>query len=332
VGYLSANGSLAIVPRTRTQLTERVNHVYIPKVADSQALGLAPLGAAKFPDANAVDIYQSTASPLIGGTTGQLVLRGAGTNRGALLQQAKLSVLGLGTGTTYTASLYVNSPAGSPNPQLLVNGPGVASGNVYSTAMATKGSWYRISATFLTGNTDDAVSVYLFFDSAGFTNAYCLFDAFQIDDGAAPTVFFDGEGPLTPTPDRYYKWQGTRYNSLSAKYAFDPSEVSYPILMKNGFHAGKDNGNILHRTLSNQLVVVRRPATYSIGTHIAFFDNRLDAFNLYSRLDRLDDFQLIDNDNPETNMSFAVSGRVLIDQEPWPGKRWTVTIPYEQTA
>lgn len=329
--------SIAIAPRTRTQVTDRLNHVLVPAIKDSAAIGSTyPLGSTPFPDTASASINTSNATPYLGGTTAQVVMSKSGTNIGAKLLEQNLSVLQMGVNTTYTASLWVRSPKDGPNPKLLINGAGVAA--AASVVTAVKDAWTRLSVTFTTSSGGGLLSAYLFFDSAGFNGAYTLFDCFAIDDGANAQAWFDGEGaypaiPDDPTNGKFYtKWLGTRYNSVSALYHFDPTEVAYPILTVGGFHAGKDNGNILHRTLQNQLVVIRRLATLSIGTYKVFFDNRADAFRLYSTLDRLDDFQYIDNDNPETNMYFAVSGRVLIDQEPWPGLRWTVSIPFEQTA
>lgn len=322
---------IAIAPRTRTQVTDRLNHTFTPYAAATVALGISPLGATPFPDSSSASIPYSTAAPLIGGSSGQLIQSKVGTNIGAKLLERTLSDLQLGANTTYTVSLYVNCPTGTANPQLFVNGPGVSAA-VRSVANATKNTWFRISVTFTTSTSGGLISVYLFWDSAGAVNNYTLFDALQIDDGPTAQPFFSGEGPLAPDPDHFFKWLGTRYNSLSAQYHFDGSEVTYPTLIENGFHAGKDNGNILHRTLQNQLVVVRRLATLSIGSLVLFYTTRSEAFRQYSLFDRLDDFQLIDNQNPETQMFFAVSGRVLIDQVPEAPLRWRVTVPFEQTS
>jgi hypothetical protein len=86
---------------------------------------------------------------------------------------------GLIPGWTYTASLYVWAPTGSPNPSLSVSG-GAA------TSTATKNAWTRLTRTFVP--VSGAVP-FLEVTATGVAGQICYVDAVQVEEGGSASVF-----------------------------------------------------------------------------------------------------------------------------------------------
>jgi hypothetical protein len=99
------------------------------------------------------------------------------------------NILGLTAGRTYTASMYVYVPTGSPNVRL--NALFVSGGT--SAFTSVKDAWTRLSVTFVAGSGNVFVGVNCGPATAGQT---CYVDAVQLDEGSTVGTFTTSPPPI----------------------------------------------------------------------------------------------------------------------------------------
>lgn len=100
-----------------------------------------------------------------------------------------------------------------------------------------------------------------------------------------------------------------------------------------GYTAGRTAQAVVHPIIGRpDPDVTLREVLYRAGSLTLLFLDRTDAFTALSVLSGVSVAVLVDDEVPEVNMAFVVTGELTLTPDGQDIRRWNLTVPFQEVA